>query len=152
MISRPVGRKAVLFFSFLCARTKKKWTFYFGKTFFFYEIKSCFFSRWLFLWMQSQNKSCFLLSEPFFFHMMCIWFWCIYFLINCQTSKQWSNNFYFFSFYPNRVYLICQEFFWNSLFLKMHVKAVQEGKKRLCEGEKSHLSWIGSKMICKFCL
>ena len=37
-----VGRKAFLFFCFLCSNTEKKVYFYFGKTF-FYASKSCFY-------------------------------------------------------------------------------------------------------------
>ena len=40
--NNSVGRKAFLFFCFLCACTEKKVNFYFGKTF-FYASKSCFY-------------------------------------------------------------------------------------------------------------
>ena len=54
----PVGRKAFLFFCFLCMR----------KTF-FYVSKSCFYKDSFFLYLQSQNKSCFFTIKTFFYMM-----------------------------------------------------------------------------------
>ena len=76
---RSVGRKAFLFFCFLCQLL-------FWKNLFLCK-QILFLLKQLFLCVQSQNKSCFFTIKTFFYMMhtkyVLLWLHVIYFLIKC---------------------------------------------------------------------